>query len=119
MTTMPPTTHYESGDVVLVPFPFSDQTTHKQRPAVVVSSAAYHRERADLIILAITSHIRPELGLGEALVTHWKQAGLIKPSVLKPALATIERGLVIMKLGKLDPGDQKKLPEILDAILAR
>jgi mRNA interferase MazF len=29
---------FEFGDVVLVPFPFTDQTTSKKRPAVVVSS---------------------------------------------------------------------------------
>ena len=28
---------YESGSIVLVPFPFTDQTASKQRPAVVVS----------------------------------------------------------------------------------
>jgi mRNA interferase MazF len=116
---MPPTTSYEFGDVVLVLFPFSDQTAHKQRPAVVVSSAAYNRERLDLIILAITSQIRPSPGIGESLVTHWKQAGLIKPGVLKPVLATIEKGLVIKKLGRLAPEDQEKLREVLDAILGR
>jgi mRNA-degrading endonuclease toxin of MazEF toxin-antitoxin module len=43
---MPTTTGYEFGDVVLVPFPFTDQSTTKQRPAVIISSAAYQRERA-------------------------------------------------------------------------
>lgn len=46
-TKMPSTTSYEFGDVVLIPFPFTDQTTHKQRPAAVVSSAAYNRDRRD------------------------------------------------------------------------
>jgi len=35
---MPTTTDYEFGDVILVPFPFTDQRTTKRRPAVVVSS---------------------------------------------------------------------------------
>lgn len=43
------------GDVVLVPFPFSDQSATKQRPAVVISSDAYHREHADVLLIAITS----------------------------------------------------------------
>jgi mRNA interferase MazF len=34
-------TNYEFADVVLVPFPFTDQTTTKKRPAIVVSSADY------------------------------------------------------------------------------
>lgn len=40
--------NYRFGAVVLVPFPFTDQSASKQRPAVVVSSAAYHASRADL-----------------------------------------------------------------------
>jgi mRNA interferase MazF len=35
-------THYNRGDVVLVPFPFSDQTTAKKRPAVIISSSTYN-----------------------------------------------------------------------------
>ena len=56
-----PTTCCEFGDVVLVPFPFTDQSTTKKRPAVVVSSDRYHRERQDLIILAVTSQVRDSL----------------------------------------------------------
>ena len=59
-------TGYEFGDILLVPFPFTDQTTNERRPAVVVSSDAYHRERPDLIILAVTSQARPQPAFGEA-----------------------------------------------------
>ena len=47
-------TSFEFGDVVLVPFPFTDQSTSMKRPAVVVSSAAYNAERPDVIIMAVT-----------------------------------------------------------------
>jgi mRNA interferase MazF len=40
---------YNFGDVILVPFPFTDQSQAKQQPAVVVSSARYNTERPDLI----------------------------------------------------------------------
>jgi len=46
------------GDVIVVPFPFTDQTSIKRRPAVVVSSEAYNRERPDIILMAITSQLR-------------------------------------------------------------
>ena len=36
---------YQFGDVVLVPFPFTEQSAAKQRPGVIVSSLAYHRAR--------------------------------------------------------------------------
>lgn len=56
---MPSTTSYNFVDIVLVPFPFTDQSATKRRPAVVVSSNPYHRERTDLIIMAVTSRARP------------------------------------------------------------
>ncbi len=110
-------TGYEFGDVVLVPSPFTDQSTTKRRPAVVVSSDAYHRERPDLIILAVTSQVRPQAALGEASVAKWKEAGLLRPSVLKPVVATIERGLVLRKLGRLEEEDRQALRAVLQAIL--
>lgn len=110
-------TGYEFGDVVLVPFPFTDQSTSKRRPAVVVSGDAYHRERPDLIILAVTSQARPQPAFGEAAVTKWKEAGLLRPSVLKPVVATIERGLVLRKLGRLEGKDRRALGKVLGEIL--
>ncbi|MBS0432139.1 MAG: hypothetical protein JSS21_06995 [Proteobacteria bacterium] len=50
---MPTTTACNFGDVVLVRFPFTDQSGQKQRPAAVVSSGAYQRNRPDVILLAI------------------------------------------------------------------
>ena len=51
---MPNTIAYSFGDVVLVPFPFTDQTAVKKQPAVVVSADAYHQRRPDVIVMAVT-----------------------------------------------------------------
>jgi mRNA interferase MazF len=56
------------GDVVLVPFPFTDQSGAKKRPAVIVSSSSYNASRRDLVIMAITSQVRAPLGFGEAML---------------------------------------------------
>ena len=82
-------TGFEFGDIVLVPFPFTDQSAAKKRPAVVISSAAYQRERPDLIIMAITSQVRSAQAFGEVVVQDWQGAGLLKPSAIKPVVATI------------------------------
>jgi mRNA interferase MazF len=58
---------FEFGDVVLVPFPFTDQTMSKKRPAIVVSNRAYNTARPDIIVMAITSQRRPNPGLGDVL----------------------------------------------------
>jgi mRNA interferase MazF len=114
---MPPTTSYSFGDVVLVPFPFTDQSGIKKRPALVVSSQPYQDKRRDLVIVAITSQLRPRLGFGEFLVADWKGAGLLKPSVVKPVFATIEKRLVIRTLGQVTVADRQALTSALRTVL--
>ena len=48
-------TPFEFGEILLVAFPFTDQSATKRRPAVVISSEAYHSQRPDVIVMAITS----------------------------------------------------------------
>ncbi len=117
MPPMPPTTAYSFGDVVLVPFPFTDQTGLKKRPALVVSSAAYQDQRRDLVIMAVTSQIRRTPVFGEFEVVEWKKAGLLVPSVSKPILTTIEKRLVLKKLGTLQAADLRSLRACLRSIL--
>jgi len=114
---MPPTTGYSFGDIVLVPFPFTDQSATKRRPAVVVSNERYNRERPDLIIMAVTSQAQPAGSLGEVQVKDWQAAGLLKPSVVKPVITTIEQPLVLRRLGRLKEGDQAALRRAIAAIL--
>ncbi len=110
-------TGFEFGDVVLVPFPFTDQTATKKRPAVVVNSLAYHQHRPDLIVMAVTSQVQPAPALGDVPVSEWRHAGLLKPSVVKPVLTTIEARLVIKKLGRLHEADAGALKQALAVIL--
>lgn len=99
----PPTTSYKFGDVVLVPFPFTDQTASKQRP--------------DVILMPVTSQPGPAGIVGEVAVTEWRQAGLINASVIKPIVATLEWTLIRRSLGELQPADQAALRAALQVIV--
>ena len=110
---------YAFGDVILVPFPFTDQSTTKRRPAAVISSSRYNTEGPDLILLAITSQVRASLAFGEALIVDWQTAGLIKPSVFKPLITTIEQVLVIKRLGNLSTTDETALRAAIEKIVGR
>ena len=103
--------------MVLVPFPFTDQSGTKKRPAVVVSSHGYNTSRRDIVIMAITSQVRTPLGLGEAMVGDWQGVGLIKASVLKSVFTTIEQGLVLRVMGHLSAADSKALHEVLGDVV--
>ena len=58
-------TGYNRGNVILVPFPFSDQSTTKKRPAIIVSSDTYNSVSQDIVIMAITGQIRGHIGIGK------------------------------------------------------
>lgn len=105
------------GDIILVPFPFTDQSAVKRRPAVVISSTAYHRTRPDIVIMAVTSQLPTTLSVGEVQVQDWRGAGLLKPSGLKPVLTTIDPTLILKKLGQLTPSDQTLLRQALTEII--
>jgi mRNA interferase MazF len=108
---------YSFGDVVLVPFPFTDQSGAKKRPAVIVSNSRYNIQRRDLIIMAITGQVRTPLRFGESFVSDWQTAGPIKPSVLKPVFTTIEQGLVTRSMGRLAHADLRTLRSIISQVI--
>lgn len=108
---------FEFGDVVLVPFPYTSQDASKKRPAAVVSNRAYNIARADIVVMAITSQLRPTPGQGEVLVGQWQEAGLLKPSAIKPVLATLEQALVLRRLGTLCTDDQAALRKTIAEML--
>lgn len=116
---MPPMTgsSWRFGEIVLVSFPFTDQQGHKQRPAVVVSSAAYQQRRPDIVLMPITSQVAARLHFGEVPVQDWHAAGLIAPSRVKPILFTVEAHLIRKPIGTLTAADQAQLKTELAKII--
>lgn len=67
--------------------------------------------------MAITSQIRPSPLFGETWLAHWQAAGLLKPSAVKPVIATLEQTLVIRDLGVLSAEDQAELRQSVARII--
>ena len=89
---------YERGNIVLVGFLFPGQTGIKRRPAVIISSRAYHRGRQEVIIAAITSNITRLLP-GDTLIIGWKESGLLFPSVVTGIIRTVKHDALLRRLG--------------------
>lgn len=110
-------TPFEFAEIILVPFPFTDQSTTKKRPAIIISSNAYNVDRPDTIIMAVTSQMRSKNILGEVIIQEWEKAGLLKASTIKPIITTIEKKLIIKKMGRLENKDLLALQESLTLIV--
>ena len=102
---------------MLIGFVFADESGKKVRPAVVVSSAGYHRNRQDVIVAAITSNVGRRL-FGDHLIREWKAAGLLFPSVATGILRTIKRTMIDRKLGAIMEPDLEAIDRGLRGSLA-
>ena len=111
-------TSYERGDVVLVPFPFSDLPVVKKRPAVVVSSNAYHRASRDVVIAQITSKLAVAPRPGDHQIVAWQEAGLVTPSLARAKLATLDSGLVLRRMGTMPAPDMRAIDKQLATALS-
>ena len=111
--------NFSRYDIVIVRFPFASSLTYKARPAVIISSDFYNNSPRDtLFIMAISSQTTKKLDF-EPQIKHWKESGLLKSSIFKSAIATIEKEYVITKLGKLNNNDIVSLENMIKILLCR
>lgn len=88
------------NDVVLLPIPFTDLTSRKVRPAVVIG-----RNGTDLFLVPISS----VLSNTDFPLTEWQAAGLNVPCGVKAQIATVQDGLVVKSVGRLTVADHQAL----------
>jgi len=99
------------GDVVVVSFPFSDLSSSKRRPALVVAKGS---ER-DLILAQITSKAFRDAYAIELTSDNFVSGGLHLLSYARPnKIFTAEAGIILYKLGCLKP---EKMNEVVSAII--
>lgn len=100
---------YLRNEIVLVRYPFSDLTSAKVRPAVIVNAPHVSQ---DVLIVPLTSRTTALLA-GEFVLTEWKGAGLNVETAAKRGIFTIHQTLVLKSIGGLLTGDAEKLESSL------
>jgi mRNA interferase MazF len=92
------------NDIVLLPIPFTDLTSRKVRPAIVIG-----RNGGDLFLVPVSS----VLSNTDFPVKEWRAAGLNVPSGIKAQVSTVEARLVVKTVGTLTAVDRQTLDERL------
>lgn len=100
---------YSKNEIVLVRYPFSDLTSAKVRPAVIVN--APHASQ-DVLIVPLTSKTTTLLA-GEFVLADWKGAGLNVKTATKRGIFTLHQTLVLKSIGRLLTVDAEKLASSL------
>ena len=102
---------FVKGDVVVVPFPFSDLTQAKRRPALVIAGL----EGDDLILCQITSQAVKDGYAVEITDSDFETGGLRQPSNVRPnRIFTADSHIILYRVGNLAAG---KLTEIIDRLV--
>jgi mRNA interferase MazF len=96
-----------AGDLVWIDFPGAVQT--KRRPAVILSSAAYHASRSDVILGLITSQTAKATAPTDWHLRDWQAAGLRVESAFRAFLVTLPQAAVVSTIGALTAGDRTEV----------
>ncbi len=97
-------TLYEQGEIVLVPFPFSDLSGTKKRPVLILSKEKYNQNTIDIITCGITSNLKNTPSSVCITEESLCEGRIGKESRIKvDKLFTIEQTMVLKSLGKINP----------------
>ncbi len=109
---------YNQGDVIIVPFPFTDLTGVKQRPALIISNKEYIRNSPDVIICGITSNLK-DLEYSVLLEKRDLNSGFIilKSLIKVDKLTSVDKNIIRKKIATIKQSKLQEVFEILDKII--
>jgi mRNA interferase MazF len=93
---------YKQRDIIMIPFPYTDLTETKQRPAIIVSNNNYNDTLDDVIVCAVTSKFQRDEFCIELLDTNLDYGKLPEVSFVKAhKLLTIHKSKIIKKYSRV------------------
>jgi mRNA interferase MazF len=108
----------QQKDILLVPFPFSNQQGNKVRPVLVFSNDQFNKRSEDVIVMAITSNISKDV-FSVFLDSQDIVEGILRDDccVKVESILKLDKNLIIKKLGGINEEKFKDVVEIFDSIV--
>src|SRR3989344_8800379 len=101
----------EQQDLLLAPFPFSDQSSRKVRPVIVISNNEFNQHSEDIIVVGVTSNVSKDKYYVKLDDKDLEEGKLIANCLIKVEnILRLDRGLIVKKIGKTN---KEKLREII------
>ena len=108
----------EQRDLLLVPFPFSDQSGKKVRPVIVISNNEFNKLSEDLIIIGVTSNIFKDKYTANFNNVDLEEGKLLDKCCIKVEnILRIDKKLIIKKIGRIKREKFMEIVSILNSIL--
>lgn len=109
----------EQGDLLLIPIPFTDLSSHKRRPVIVLSHTAYHRTTADMIVVAMTSNPTAVPYSFRISSTDLTQGTLNRPGTVRvDKIYTLSQSLIVQTFGQVNTVTLDRIRDLLRTLTA-
>ena len=90
----------KQGDIVLIPIPFTDLTSSKKRPVLILSSDEYNKKTDDVIVAAITSNLENNAHAINIKNDDLADGNLLRDSCVRAdKLYTLSKSIIIKRFG--------------------
>lgn len=105
---------------MLIPVPFTDLSTNKRRPVLVLSSDAHNSRSSDIVAASITSNLT-STATGLTINSSDMEAGMLPHRSLVRAdkIYTLSQALIVKSYGRLSQGAFDDVLALIDAVLGR
>jgi mRNA interferase MazF len=105
----------EQRDLLLVPFPFSDQKGKKVRPVIVISNNEFNKNSEDILVIGITTNILKDKYTINLTNKDLDEGNLLSECSIKcENILKIDKEIIVKKIGKIK---KERLDLIKDKIL--
>lgn len=104
----------EQGDIVLVPVPFTDLSSQKRRPVIVISNSEYNQQSSDMVVVAMTS--RPSQTIYSFTITNndLEKGSLNRPGQVRTdKIYTLSQSIMVKTFGRVDASILKRINQLL------
>jgi mRNA interferase MazF len=110
----------EQGDIILIPIPFTDLSSQRRRPVIIISNDAYNRKTDDIIVVAMTSNPAETEYSFMITSSDLEQGTLNRPGKVRvDKIYTLSQSIVVKTFGRVNEAVLNRIRRTLQTLLAK
>ena len=108
------------GDIVLIPVPFTDLSSQRRRPVIVISNDTYNRKTEDIVVVAMTSNPASVEYSFTIDSSDLKQGKLNRPGKIRvDKIYTLSQSIVFKTFGRVTTNVLDRIRNTLQSLIVK
>lgn len=110
----------EQGDIVLIPVPFTDLSSQKRRPVIVLSNDSYNLKTNDIVVVAMTSNPQVVDYSFDLTSSDLEKGSLNRPGKVRvDEIYTLSQAIVAKSFGRVNAATLDHIRETLKELVRK